>query len=95
METPKRRKRGQNEGGCYQRKDGRWEATLTLEAAGGKPRRKSYYGRTKAEAMAAMRRPPRPRRRSAGRRAPADRRPVPRSLARRRGEAVGRAEDVR
>ncbi len=54
-ERPKRRKRGQNEGGCYQRKDGRWEATITVAVVDGKPRRKSYYGRTKAEAMAAMR----------------------------------------
>ena len=54
-ERAKRRKRGQNEGGCYQRKDGRWEATITLETVDGKPKRKSFYGRTKAEAMAALR----------------------------------------
>lgn len=54
-EQSKRNKRGQNEGGCYQRKDGRWEATITLEIVNGKPRRKSYYGKTKAAAMAAMR----------------------------------------
>ncbi len=54
-ERPKRKKRGQNEGGCYQRKDGRWEASLTIEAAPGKTKRKSFYGRTKAEAMTAMR----------------------------------------
>lgn len=51
----KRNKRGQNEGGCYQRKDGRWEASITLDVVEGKAKRKSYYGRTKAEAMAAMR----------------------------------------
>ncbi len=55
MESPKRTKRGQNEGGCYQRKDGRWEASITLAVVNGKPKRKSYYGKTKAQAMAAMR----------------------------------------
>ncbi len=48
-------KRGQNEGGCYQRKDDRWEATITLAVVDGRPKRKSYYGKTKAAAMAAMR----------------------------------------
>ncbi len=27
-ERAKRKKRGQNEGGCYQRKDGRWAAAI-------------------------------------------------------------------
>jgi integrase len=54
-EPAKRNKRGQNEGGCYQRKDGRWEASITLAIVDGKPKRKSYYGTTKAQAMAAMR----------------------------------------
>ncbi len=48
-------KRGQNEGTCYQRKDGRWEAAMTLATVDGKPKRKSFYGRTKAEAMRQMR----------------------------------------
>lgn len=50
-----RKKRGQNEGGCYQRKDGRWEATLSLGIVNGKPKRKSFYAPTKAEAMRLMR----------------------------------------
>ena len=54
-ERAKRKKRGQNEGGCYQRKDGRWEATITVAIVDGRPKRKSFYGKTKAEAMTAMR----------------------------------------
>ncbi len=51
-----RKKRGQNEGGVYQRKDGRWEAQLTVPAAdGGRAGRRSFYGRTKAEAVRKLR----------------------------------------
>jgi len=39
------KKRGQNEGSCYQRADGRWEAMLTIPAGSpGGPKRKSFYG---------------------------------------------------
>lgn len=49
-------KRGQNEGSFYQRADGRWEALLTIPAdAPGGPARRSFYGKTKAEAMSKMR----------------------------------------
>lgn len=58
MQQPRRgrQKRGQNEGSAYQRKDGRWEAMLTLpvDAPGG-PARRSFYGKTKKEAMAKLR----------------------------------------
>jgi len=40
-----RRRRGHNEGSIYRRKDGRWTAVLTV----GSGKRKSYYGRTRAE----------------------------------------------
>ncbi|MDP9354013.1 MAG: site-specific integrase [Chloroflexota bacterium] len=46
---------GQNEGTCYQRKDGRWEAAMTIATVDGKSKRKSFYGRTKADAMRQMR----------------------------------------
>src|SRR4051794_12163555 len=42
-------KRGQNEGSIYQRKDGRWTATLTLGYEDGKRKRKSFYGDTRRE----------------------------------------------
>ncbi len=48
-------KRGQNEGTCYQRRDGRWEAAMTIATVDGKPKRKSFYGRTKTDAMRQMR----------------------------------------
>jgi integrase len=42
-------KRGQNEGSIYKRDDGRWVAVLNLGYAGGKRRRKSFYGDTRKE----------------------------------------------
>ena len=42
-------RRGHNEGSIYQRKDGRWVATLNLGWEAGKRRRKSVYARTRAE----------------------------------------------
>ncbi|HTR34921.1 MAG TPA: site-specific integrase [Bryobacteraceae bacterium] len=42
-------KRGQNEGSIFQRKDGRWVASLNLGWAEGRRVRKSYYGRTRSE----------------------------------------------
>jgi integrase len=50
-------KRGQNEGSIYKRKDGRWEAAITLPGTGG--RRKRIYGKTQREVLqkqAALRR---------------------------------------
>jgi hypothetical protein len=43
------KKRGQNEGSIFKRKDGRWCGTLTLGWAGGKRTRKYFYGTTQAE----------------------------------------------
>ncbi len=40
-------KRGQNEGSIYKRKDGRWEAALTIPGTGGK--RQRFYGETQRE----------------------------------------------
>ena len=42
------RKRGKGEGSVSQRKDGRWEARLTLSDG----RRKSFYGKTRQEVPA-------------------------------------------
>ena len=42
-------KRGQNEGSIYQRKDGRWCATVNRGWLNGKRLRKSYYGETRKE----------------------------------------------
>jgi integrase len=41
------KKRGNNEGTITKRKDGRWEARLTVQAARG-PTRKVLYGKTRA-----------------------------------------------
>jgi integrase len=41
------KQRGHGEGSIYQRKDGRWAASLTLE--GGKRKRKTFYGKTRKE----------------------------------------------
>jgi integrase len=41
-------RRGNGEGSIYQRKDGRWTATITLEGERGR-RRKSFYGKTRKE----------------------------------------------
>ena len=48
--TSSRQRRGHNEGSIYRRKDGRWTAVLTI----GSGRRKSYYGRTRAEVQAKL-----------------------------------------
>ena len=42
-------KRGNSEGSIYQRKDGRWAASADLGYAGGRRRRKAFYGRTRKE----------------------------------------------
>jgi integrase len=42
-------RRGKGEGSIRQRKDGRWEATLTLPALAGRRQRKSYFGKTRVE----------------------------------------------
>ena len=41
--------RGRNEGSIYQRKDGRWAASITIGWENGKRRRKAFYGKTRAE----------------------------------------------
>ncbi len=43
------RKRGQNEGSIFQRKDGRWCGVLNLGWENGRRKRKSFYGRTASE----------------------------------------------
>ena len=43
-------RRGKGEGSIRLRADGRWEATLTLAPVGGRRRRKSYFGKTRADA---------------------------------------------
>lgn len=46
------KRRGRGEGGVYQRKDGRWEASVSLGFdANGKRQRVSVYGETKREAL--------------------------------------------
>ena len=44
-------RRGQGEGSCYQRKDGRWVAVVDLGTESGKRKRKHFYGATQAEAL--------------------------------------------
>lgn len=48
-------RRGKDEGSIYQRKDGRWTATITLEAKAGKRQRRSFYGKTRAEVAKKLR----------------------------------------
>ena len=49
-------KRGNNEGSIYKRKDGRWEAKVTVSYnENGKPIRKSTYHKTRKEAQDALR----------------------------------------
>jgi integrase len=47
-------RRGKGEGTVYLRRDGRWEATLTVPTAGGKRIRKSYFGKSRAEVAAKL-----------------------------------------
>lgn len=47
------KKRGQNEGSIFLRKDGRYEAVMTVDSNSGK--RKSFYGKTKKEAQEKLR----------------------------------------
>ncbi len=42
-------KRGQNEGSIFRRNDGRWCATINLGYQNGKLKRKSFYGKTRAD----------------------------------------------
>lgn len=44
-------KRAAGEGSVYQRKDGRWTASLTIEWTQGKQKRKSFYGSTQREVL--------------------------------------------
>jgi integrase len=48
-------RRGQGEGSIFQRKDGRWQATLDLGWRGGKRIRRSYYRKTRKAAHDALR----------------------------------------
>lgn len=48
--TPKKKKRGQGEGGIYKRSDGTWEAKITVgKTVDGRQKRKSFYGKTRKE----------------------------------------------
>src|SRR5436305_13993751 len=46
-------RRGHGEGSIYQRKDGRWVASITLEGLGCK--RKMFYGKTRKEVQEKLR----------------------------------------
>lgn len=46
---PRKIRRGHNEGSIYQRGDGRWTATITLNDKGARRQRRSFYGKTRAE----------------------------------------------
>ncbi|WP_028308773.1 tyrosine-type recombinase/integrase [Desulfitibacter alkalitolerans] len=49
------KKRGNGEGSIIQRKDGRWQATITAgHDANGKPKRRAFYGKTRKEAVSKM-----------------------------------------
>ena len=48
-DTPRRRRRGHGEGAIFQRKDGRWVASVDYGWVNGKRTRKDLYGRTRAE----------------------------------------------
>lgn len=52
--APKKRKRGQGEGCIVKRADGRWVAILNLGYVDGKRKRKSFYGKTRAEVAALL-----------------------------------------
>jgi integrase len=54
MTKGKKRKRGQNEGTIYQRKDGRWAAGISLGYQNGKLKRKSFYGKTRDEVQKSL-----------------------------------------
>jgi len=51
------KRRGQNEGSIYKRKDGRWTACLNLGYQNGKLKRKYFYGETRAEVQKALSKP--------------------------------------
>jgi integrase len=42
-------RRGRGEGSIYRRQDGRWAAAISLGWSGGRRRRKTFYGQTRAE----------------------------------------------
>ncbi|MBJ7597163.1 MAG: site-specific integrase [Candidatus Nephthysia bennettiae] len=47
-------RRGRGEGSIYRRQDGRWAATISLGWSGGRRRRKTFYGQTRAEVARAL-----------------------------------------
>jgi integrase len=47
-------KRGAHEGSIYQRRDGRWAASLHLGYANGRRQRKTFYGKTRREVQEAL-----------------------------------------
>ena len=48
------KRRGNAEGSVYRRKDGRWAASVDLGQAGGRRRRRSFYGATRAAVAAKL-----------------------------------------
>jgi integrase len=48
------RKRGRNEGAIIKRKDGRWEARLSLGYENGARKQKSFYGKKRSEVAEAL-----------------------------------------
>lgn len=54
MAKTKKQKRGQGEGSIYKRMDGRWVGVANLGYQSGKLRRKSFYGKTRAEVAAKL-----------------------------------------
>lgn len=56
MASQRKPKRGNNEGTIYRRPDGRWcgQATVGTDPATGKPKRKTFYGKTRQEVAAKL-----------------------------------------
>ncbi len=48
-------RRGKGEGSIFQRGDGRWSAMLTITSEDGRKRRRSFYGKTRAEVAKKLR----------------------------------------
>lgn len=56
MASQRKPKRGNNEGTIYRRPDGRWcsQVTVGIDPATGKPKRKTFYGKTRQEVAGKM-----------------------------------------
>ena len=78
-------RRGHNEGSIFQRKDGRWAATLDLGYQNGRRRRRSFYGRTRRDVQQKL---------AAAQRAVQDSLPIPSERQRFGAFLTGWLEDV-